>query len=136
MEVKITDNSELFKNAKDQAVLRALDAIGKTAERHAKENCPVDTGRLRNSLTYATSEFSGKETYSDKKHNVYNDGSAKGTPEKEAVYIGTNVEYAQKQEISDSLHHNTGRAHFIRDAAATHGDEYKQIAEAQLRKTR
>ena len=135
MEVKVTDNSKIFRNAKDQAVLRALDSIGKTAEKHAKENCPFDTGRLKNSLTYATSEFSGKGTYTDNKQNVYNDGSAKGTPEKDAVYIGTNVEYAQKQEISDSYHHNEGRAHFIRDAAADHGDEYKRIAEVQLRKS-
>lgn len=135
MQVKVTDNSAIFKRAKDQAVLRALDAIGKTAERHAKENCPFDTGRLRNSLTYATSEFGGKGTYSDNQQNIYNDGSAKGTPEQGAVYIGTNVEYAQKQELSDSLHHNEGRAHFIRDAAADHGDEYKKIAEVQLRKS-
>lgn len=133
MEVKVTDNSQIFKSAKDEAVKRALDAIGKTAERHAKENCPVDTGRLRNSITYATSQYSGVGIYTDKNGNSYSDGTAKGTPKKNDVYIGTNVEYAQSVETKDS-NHKTGQAHFLRDAAATHGDEYKRIAEIQLKK--
>ena len=133
MEIKVTDNSQIFKNAKDHAVAAALDAIGKTAERYAKAQCPVDTGRLRNSITYATQQFSGVETYMDKKGNTFDDGSAKGTPDKDSVCIGTNVEYAQKQEMSD-YQHNVGAAHFLRDAAATHGDEYKRIAEIQLKK--
>ena len=53
MQVKVTDNSAVFKNAKDQAVARALEAIGLTAERYAKADCPVDTGRLRNSISHA-----------------------------------------------------------------------------------
>lgn len=134
MEVKITDNSGLFKKAKDEAVARALEAIGLTAERHAKERCPVDTGRLRNSITHATSEYSGQGSYTDNHGNGFSDATARATPEKEAVYIGTNVEYARKQELSDSYHHASGAAHFLRDAAATHGDEYKRIAEIQLKK--
>ena len=53
---------------------------------------------------------------------------------KKAVYIGTNVEYAKVQELGDSFRHESGAAHFLRDAAATHGDEYKRIAEKQLKK--
>ena len=108
-DVKITDNSAIFKKAKDEAVARALEAIGLTAEGYAKENCPVDTGRLRNSISHAVKT------------------------EEQAAYIGTNVEYAKYAETKDSKH-NTGKAHFLRDAAATHGDEYKRIVEAQLRK--
>ena len=134
MQVKVTDNSAIFKKAKDEAVARALEAIGLTAERHAKEQCPVDTGRLRNSITHATSEYSGQGSYTDNHGNGFSDATAKGTPEKNAVYIGTNVEYAKKQELGDSYHHNSGQAHFLRDAVATHGDEYKRIAEAQLKK--
>lgn len=52
------------------AVLRALERIGEQAEGHAKYLCPVDTGRLRNSIT----------------HQVDKGG--------DAVYIGTNTEYA------------------------------------------
>ena len=109
MEIKVTDNSQIFKNAKDQAVAAALEAIGLTAERHANEKCPVDTGRLRNSISHAVKES------------------------EKAAYIGTNVEYAPYVENSDSSHHNTGEAHFLRDAATTHGDEYKRIAENILK---
>ena len=94
MEVKITDNSELFKKAKDEAVERALVAVGMTAERHAKEQCPVDTGRLRNSITYATSQYKGQGSYTDNHGNSFNDATARASPEKNAVYIGSNVEYA------------------------------------------
>ena len=94
MEVKVTDNSAIFKKAKDEAVARALEAIGLTAERHAKERCPVDTGRLRNSITHATEQFAGKGTYTDNHGKGYSDATARASPEKNAVYIGSNVEYA------------------------------------------
>ena len=132
MEVKVTDNSAIFKNAKDEAVARALDVVGKTAERHAKERCPVDTGRLRNSITYATSEYSGRGNYTDDHGKSFNDANAKETPERNAVYIGTNVEYAKG--IETGTHRKKGAAHFLRDAASTHGDEYKRIVEIQLSK--
>lgn len=134
MEIKVTDNSQIFKNAKNEAVSRALEAIGLTAERHAKEKCPVDTGRLRNSITHATKDHGGQEVYSDNHGHQFSGGSAKGNPEENAVYIGTNVEYAQRQETGTSLHHQVGQAHFMRDAAANHGDEYKRIALIQLTK--
>lgn len=76
-----------------------LEAIGLIGEGYAKDDCPVDTGRLRNSISHATQN-----------------GEA---------YIGTNVEYAQEVELNDRIKHVTGRAHFLRDAAATHGEEYK-----------
>lgn len=134
MQVKITDNSEIFLKAKDQAVASALEAIGLTAERYAKERCPVDTGRLRNSITHATKMYSGRGSYSDKKGNLYDDATARGEPEKNAVYIGSNVEYAKIVETSTTMKHTSGSAHFLRDAAATHGEEYKRIAEIQLKK--
>lgn len=161
MEVKITDNSELFKNAKDEAVLRALESIGQTAVRHAVERCPVDTGLLRNSLTHAVSgEKPAISTYratygsnrytsgknagkrysaSSKNAGSVGFGHYKGTapddpPNKKGVYIGTNVEYAKYVEEGDSKEHPSGAAHFLRDAATTHGDEYRRIAEIELRK--
>lgn len=74
MSVKVVDNTQQFKAAMDDAINRALEAIGIQAEGYAKlelENSPrrVDTGNLRNSIT----------------HSVNNDENA--------VYIGTNVEY-------------------------------------------
>ena len=110
MKVEVTDNSRIFVQAKNAAIAAALEAIGLTAERHAKADCPVDTGRLRNSITHMVDEG------------------------EQAVYIGTNVEYGKYVELRDSTHHISGKAHFLRDAAANHGSEYRRIAEAQLKK--
>lgn len=70
MEVVIKDNSEEFLKALPEQIEQALTAIGLTAESYAKQDCPVDTGRLRNSITHAVE--AGEQ----------------------AVYIGSNVEYA------------------------------------------
>ena len=115
----------------------SLMAIGEKAEGYAKMACPVDTGRLRNSLTYVTAK-----TQSSPNTNKYQGGAAdgqtdahpsdykpRGTAEDDSVYIGTNVEYAQYIEFL-SMEHKVGRAHFLRDAATTHSDEYKKTAEA------
>ena len=110
MKVEVTDNSRIFVQAKNAAIAAALEAIGLTAERHAKADCPVDTGRLRNSISHMVDEG------------------------EQAVYIGTNVEYGKYVELRDSTHHISGKAHFLRDAAANHGSEYRRIAEAQLKK--
>ena len=42
------DNAEQIKNAINKAVAAALEEIGHAAERFAKKETPVDTGRLRN----------------------------------------------------------------------------------------
>ena len=68
MKVDYKDNSEQVLSAMEKAIKNGLEAIGLTAEGHAKKITPVDTGRLRNSISHAT--------------------------DKEAAYIGTNVEYA------------------------------------------
>ena len=160
MEVKITNNIEIFKKAKTEAVARALEVIGATAERHAKENCPVDTGLLRNSITHAISgekpaisnyrakygsnrhtkgKNAGKRISASSKNAGsvgvgFYSGTAPSEPEgKMAVYIGTNVKYAKYQETGE-YQHESGAAHFMKDAATTHGDEYKRIAEIQLSK--
>ena len=52
---------------------KALAATGAAAEAHAKRNITdngsVDTGRLRNSITYAVSVYTGIGTYHDNKGN-------------------------------------------------------------------
>lgn len=114
VDVRIIDNSsEVLAAMKDQ-VLKALESIGQEAEGYAKDDCPVDTGRLRNSITF--------EVVDDEK----------------AVYIGTNVEYAPYVEYNEKARHDPpefggGKAHFLRDAAANHGDHYEAIMEAALK---
>ena len=68
MKVDYKDNSQQILSALEKGIKNGLEAIGLTAETYAKQETPVDTGRLRNSIS----------------HSV--DG--------EAVYIGSNVEYA------------------------------------------
>lgn len=127
-EVELSDNSKEILEALGEQIGVALAAIGAEAEGYAKENCPVDTGRLRNSISFATST-AHENTDTPKQSG---DDDMHGTPEEGAVYIGTNVEYAEQIEYSE-YPHKVGRAHFLRDAAATHGDHYKAILEAYLK---
>ena len=59
MASKITyrDNSKEWVNFFNKAKHRGLTAIGLMAEKYAKKNCPVDTGLLRNSITYAIAGY-------------------------------------------------------------------------------
>lgn len=66
--VQLTDNSDLVKAAKDEMIARALEAVGLQAEGNVIPLVPVDTGRLKNSITHVV--------------------------EGETAYVGTNVEYA------------------------------------------
>ena len=119
--VTFVDNSEQVLTAFEQACRNALNAIGSKAEGYAKQACPVDTGRLRNSITYATETKTGD-----------GDSTPNATPEKKAAYIGSNVEYAPYVEYLDK-NHKTGGAHFLKAAASNHGEEYKRIAEAAMK---
>lgn len=108
MEIVVAEsNVQAVIDASEEQIRVALEAIALQAEGYAILNCPVDTGRLRNSIT----------------HEV----------EDNVAYIGTNVEYAPYVEFNDNAQHKVGKAHFIRDAVADHSDEYKQIADTYLR---
>ena len=100
-----TDNSELIISEKDAAIIRALTIIGMKAEGYAKKLCPVDTGRLRNSISHATDE--------------------------DTAYIGTNVEYAPYVELGTS---RMKERPFLKPAALDHVDEYKAIVLNELKK--
>lgn len=126
--VTFTDNSGKVLDEMARKKILALAQIGMLAEGYAKKDCPVDTGRLRNSITWATSAQYGQYSYKDDNGNQFSDASKKPDDDT-AVYIGTNVVYAARQEYGESLNHMVGKAHFLRDAATTHGDEYKSEAE-------
>lgn len=128
-EVKFTDNSGKVLDEMARKKILALAQIGMIAEKYAKENCPVDTGRLRNSITYATKTDQGTPNQSGGAKADSEDYKKKSTPDENSVYIGTNVVYAPKQEYGDSFHHTTGGAHFLKNAATSHGDEYKSEVE-------
>lgn len=156
-QVEVIDRTDEAKTAADIAIERALHIIGGKLVRYAALNCPVDTGLLRNSITYALDGEepqlkSYKAAYgSAKKANGkrYSAGSAKAgsvgvgfyagqvPPEEDgarSVSVGTNVEYAEYVEFGEKARHTVGRAHFIRDSVADHMGEYKHILDNELRK--
>lgn len=108
--VEITqDNRGQVEGEIGAALARGLEAVGLAAEGYAKAQTPVDTGRLRSSITHQV--VAGER----------------------AVYIGTNVEYAPYVEFREDVRHKVGKAHFLRDAATDNADKYRQILEAALR---
>lgn len=106
--VNIMSNSKLVEQATNEQIARALELCGTEAEGFAKEQCPVDTGRLRNSIT----------------HSVVAD--------EKTVYIGTNVEYAPPVEFRD-IEHKTGNAHFLRNSVSDHTKRYKELIKMVLK---
>lgn len=102
--ITITDNSATFIETKNDAIERILTEIGLQLEGEAKteiENAPsrVDTGLLRNSITYAVDGHTPAITqyHSDPGKEAKNGLYFGSVPEEKnggAVYIGTNVEYA------------------------------------------
>lgn len=101
------DNREAAKAMISQAIASSLEEIGLTAEGYAKRKCPVDTGRLRNSITHQVDagERSGK------------------------VRIGTNVEYAEYVELGT---YRQREQPFLKPAAADHTSTYKGIVRKHL----
>lgn len=94
--VSFESNVDEILRRKDDAIDRALEAIGVQAQNHATNIAPVDTGLLKNSITYAVGgDESAVKNYTD---NIgKRSGSYSGTIGKigdESVYIATNVEYA------------------------------------------
>jgi len=106
IDVKITDNSGEFLKALPGQIEQALIAIGLTAESYAKRDCPVDTGRLRNSITNAVEVG------------------------EQSVYIGSNVEYAAFVELGTS---RMKARPYLKPAATQHTSEYKSLAEQALK---
>ena len=88
------DNTDEVLAALESAKKRGLEAIGLTADGHTKTEAPVDTGRLRNSISHATDD--------------------------EAAYIGTNVEYAPYVELGAR---GRPGVHMLQRAASEHGSE-------------
>lgn len=128
----INDNSDEIIRTMQAALPPILETCGLVAENYSKRLCPVDTGRLRNSITHATRENLGQSSYTDSEGNRYNDGAAKETPDEYEVAIGTNVEYAAAQEFGDYTH-KVGQSPYLRPALADHIAQYKEIIEEGLK---
>lgn len=104
MSYTFKDNSAEVLSALERAKKRGLEAIGLTAEGHAKKETPVDTGRLRNSIAHAV--------------------------EGNAAYIGTSTSYAPFVELGAR---GRKGVHMLQRAASEHTDEYKQLMEDSMK---
>ena len=144
---KMKSNAAFVLAQSDRQVRAALIAMGTQAEGHAKDellNVPerVDTGLLRNSITYA---ISGEEprikSYRGDNPSRYRPkapipegsyaGQAPSAPShRTAVWIGTNVEYAIY--VHDGTVNMTANR-FIKNAITKNRKEYKEIAKAYLK---
>lgn len=135
--MKITSHKQEAIEAKDEAVRRAMIQIGMAAETYAKLLCPVGTpestgiegyigGTLRGSITYATEEqhSSGQAPAKGADYKIL------ATPEKERVYIGTNVEYAIYVEMG---YRRKEPRPYLKPAIANNAAEYKSILERELK---
>lgn len=131
------DNTKEVLSALEKAIERGLEAIGLTAEGHAKKVITqakaVDTGRLRNSITYAVSGKSANISSYSGDHGEEG-GTYEGTAPDDkgkAVYIGTGVEYAVG--IETGSHRKAGAVHFLQRSATEHTAEYKKLLEDSMK---
>ena len=135
MKVDYKDYSKEILAALEKGKRNALTAIGATAETHTKDNIKadglIDTGRLRNSITFATGDYLGIGTYTDNKKKKYSDAKARNTPKDDEVAIGTNVEYAAYTELGTQ---HIAAHHYLKRAVTEHQDEYKELAVEAIKK--
>ena len=126
-DVKFESHKNEIEQAVTEALERGLNEVGLVAERYAKtyQEPHVDTGRLRSSITYATST----EHSSGSSPSETGDYALLATPDENSVYIGTNVEYAPYIEQGTSKH---PAYPFIQPAIQNHIKEYKGILESEL----
>lgn len=104
IDIKIEDNSKEFLNELESLIPAALEECGLAAEGYAKGLCPVDTGRLRNSITHTTDD--------------------------NTAYIGTNVEYAPYVELGTV---KMIEQPYLKPAVVDHASEYQTIIESRLK---
>lgn len=107
-----TDNLDEVLSAVDSAITAGLVEIGAKAQGYAKDNTPVRTGTLRDSI--------GVEVKKDEK----------------AAYIGTMVDrfpdkpYGKYVELGAR---GTKGVHMLQRAAAEHAEEYKKLLEDSMK---
>ena len=105
--VKIESHIDEVNEELESKIHTWLESIGMDAASTAQDRAPVDTGRLKNSISYMPDD------------------------EEQAVYIGTNVEYAPYQEYGTSR--GVSGKHFIQFGATAHVSEYKNMLEQILK---
>lgn len=108
-----------------------LLACGEDAAAVAAEFCPVDTGRLKNSISAATTNMQSSVNDYGGDYAKPEEYAVQATPEEGAVYIGTNVEYAPYQEFGTSK--GIPGKHFLQFGVSAHPKEYQALLEQYLK---
>lgn len=142
---EVKSNRRAVERATEKEIQKAARMIGGTLERHAKEAAPVDTGLLRNSITFALGgqppeTVSYRSNDKDKNGNpvevisgTYTGNAPADDDHQTTVYVGTNVEYAPYQELGTE---KMDARPFLRPAFENFREEIKQIIEKCLRSVR
>lgn len=127
---KVVSHKEEVLEEMREKLQNALNAIGADASSTASSVCPVDTGRLKNSITWAT------KTHCNMAHAYSFDNGAGLTAignvsDDGDVFIGTNVEYAPYQEYGTKT--GIPAKHFLQYGSSAHLSEYQALLEQYLR---
>lgn len=134
-EFTIKSNLPKVRQATEQAIERALDICGGLAESHAKDNLTtfprVDTGNLRNSITYKTHMEGDNEViigtavhyapYVEYGTGKFADGGGRQSP---WIYEDDNGNWHYTEGMKAS--------HFMKNAVSQNTDEYRRVLAAEL----
>ena len=131
---KLKSNRKEVLRGSEEAAERGLVAIGMRAVTYThrpkeRGGTPVDTGRLRNSIAWATANQSGGGTDEPPGGE---DAPPGGGAADRTVVIGTNVKYGKAVEEGTS---KRKPAHMLRNALTDGSDEYARIMEAARKAT-
>lgn len=110
--IVFTDNLDEVLRALDGAIETGLAKIGAAAQGYAKENTPVRTGTLRDSMGVEVS------------------------PDEKAVYIGTMIDKFPEKPYGKYVELGArGRSgvHMLQRSATEHTAEYKKIMEESMK---
>ena len=135
--VKLTNNKTDVEKALEQVAETVLTMWGMQAESAVKRLCPVDTGLLRNSITWALAggQTNISEYWDDEgeQHGFYSGQAPEDNNGSEArnIYVGTNVEYAPYQELGTI---KMRAQPYLGPGIEQNIDYFKRILEGELKK--
>lgn len=132
--VKVVSHKDKVMQECDQKIGAALESVAQAAAGFAIMACPVDTGRLKNSITAVARKKDGMtQTPANTQGGQPADPDeyrVRGEPPVNSVAVGTNVRYAERIELGSSIQAPSG---FLRVTLAEHLGEYKKLFETALK---
>jgi hypothetical protein len=136
IDVKLAGVDELVRNinalavGSPTAIANGVKRVALKIERQAKANVPVDTGRLRASIS--TNWTGSGKARGDVESKAKPDDGVGQPPERKDQFtavIGSNVEYAAEVEFNEKAQHEVGGPHYLYSAYfSLEGDVEKEIS--------